>query len=307
MMSMTQRMMSRRVDGMGNPIVPDFPSVDSLMAIGNPQDGQHLMNSIHSAYNGKDRVEDMMHAMNEQHGGAWYDDIQTGLKNVGSFLWNNKDDIMKVAQMVAPLFGAGMDFDDAYDTVVGGAASRFLRTMPELKHYNLTRLLGYAKSINKLNKAGQLISDDNPHILGVRKIKVMRQEQQKRNPDLFKKNDAKRKTYSKQHFPSRKIFREVDKDNYYLPREPSRIIEASVMTNPDEDIGKVNDKHFKALQESLSEAEFNKLIKKVKVAHDGSKNKLGFNKAVKAILIDEGVKFKSKPKKSTVKGVAPDD
>lgn len=230
---MTSQMFDRRVDGFGNIIVPDYPSVDTLMKIGNPENSKHhdyLCGLMHSAHCGRDAVYNMMNEMNDMHGGAWYDDLWEGIKDVGKFLWDNKKDILDVAKAVAPLVGMGRDFDDAYDEVVGGAMSRFARKLPDLKHYDFNRLERYIKMVNNMVKNKTATKQDMIHINAVRKLFKARTKQQTTNPKLFSTWDKKRLAYSKQHYPKIKPIKPTPpKASRKKPRYPSAVLNPELM------------------------------------------------------------------------------
>ena len=292
---MTQKMLPRRVDGFGNIIVPDYPSVESLMKIGNPENTrhhEHLMDLIESAYDGKDDVEDMMYAMNDTHGGAWYDDLWSGIKDVGSFLWNNKDDIISVAKMVAPLVGGGMEFDDAYEDVVGGAVSRYAHTLSELKHFTFPALKAYIAKLNKHIKREKNIMPISEHkyIKNIRELKNSRLKQEKRSTKLFEKREKERKKYMKSHQPSLGLF---------LPRSSARNsghisrIEANEINA---DLTKDNRDAVKKAKKALSADEYKQLVVEINEIHSQVETRMAFNKKVMEALIDLDIGSAPKPK-----------
>jgi hypothetical protein len=285
MTSMTQKMLPRRVDGFGNVIVPDYPSVDTLMKIGNPENTRHhrhFVNLIKSAYDGKDDVEDMMHAMNEAHGGAWYDDLWSGIKDVGSFLWNNKDDIISVAKMVAPLVGAGMEFDDAYEDVVGGSVARYAHTLAELKHFTFPALQAYIKKINKHFKYDpeNVPENETKYMSGIKDLKKKRLTQKKRSPKVWTKSEAIREKYMESNQPSLGLF---------LPRSKSRKSGHISRTEAQEvniDLTKENRTAIKNAKKALTDDEYEQLIDEIDDIHRKGGTRMAFNKAVREALID---------------------
>jgi len=307
MTSMTQKMLPRRVDGFGNIIVPDYPSVEALMKIGNPENTRHhghLMDLMQSAYDGKDDVEDMMYAMNDMHGGAWYDDLLDGIKDVGKFLWDNKSDIINVAKAVAPLFGGGMEFDDAYEDVVGGAVSRYAHTLSELKHFTFPALQAYIAKINKhfKNKTSNVPKSEKKYINGIRKLKNLRLRQRKQSTKLFEKGEKTREKYMSSHKTSLGLM---------LPRHPSR--KSGYMSRAEAreinlDLAPKNKAALAKAKKELDKATYETLLSVIDEFHKEGKTRPNFNKAVKAELLVHGFDVgatKAKPRAQVVIAKAP--
>jgi hypothetical protein len=309
MTSMTQKMLPRRVDGFGNIIVPDYPSVEALMKIGNPENTrhhEHLMNLMQSAYAGKDDVEDMMYAMNDTHGGAWYDDLWEGIKDVGKFLWDNKSDIINVAKAVAPLVGGGMEFDDAYEDVVGGAVSRYAHTLSDLKHFTFPALQAYIAKINKNFKydRSNVPKSEKKYINGIRKLKNLRLRQRGRSTKLFEKGEKAREKYMSSHKTSLGLF---------LPRSKSRksgYMNRAEANDINLDLGEKNRDAIIAAKKELDKSTYEALLSEIDEIHKEGKSRLSFNKAVKAVLLEHGLdvgetKTTKKPKAPIVIAKSP--